>query len=69
MTQNKAIRFAISTSQPITHANFSKRQFVRYRGQDLIDENGSVLKQLEFWTLKKGESWEDNWEPLYNQAK
>lgn len=41
--------FAISVGKPIRHNSFSKGEFVRYNGKELVDEEGTILPQEEFW--------------------
>lgn len=41
--------FAISVGKPIRHNSFSKGEFVRYEGKELVDEEGTILPQQEFW--------------------
>lgn len=38
MTRN----FAISVGKPIRHKSFSKGEFVRYEGKELVDEEGTI---------------------------
>lgn len=48
MTKQEAMAFAISTGKPIRHNSFSKGEFVRYKGKELVDEEGTILLQHEF---------------------
>lgn len=43
MTKQEAMAFAISVGKPIRHNSFSKGEFVRYEGKELVDE-----KELSF---------------------
>lgn len=38
MTKQEAMAFAIRTGKPIRHNSFSKGEFVRYKGKELVDE-------------------------------
>lgn len=58
MTKQEAMSFAISTGKPIRHNSFSKGEFVRYKNRELIDEEGVILPQQEFWAIRSGGSWE-----------
>ena len=62
MTKQEAMAFAISVGKPIRHNSFSKGEFVRYKGKELIDEEGTILPQHEFWAIRSGGSWENGWE-------
>lgn len=68
MTKKEAMAFAISTGKPIRHKYFSKGEFIRYRGKDLIDEEEQILPQNEFWAIRSGGYWEYGWEE-YNEDK
>lgn len=48
MTKKEAMAFAISVGKPIRHNSFSKGEFVRYNGKELVDEEGTILPQQEF---------------------
>lgn len=48
MTKQEAMSFAISVGKPIRHNSFSKGEFVRYKGKELVDEEGTILPQHEF---------------------
>lgn len=61
MNRSKAMSFAISTGKPIRHNSFSKGEFVQYKGKELVDEEGIILPQQEFWTIRSGGSWENGW--------
>lgn len=39
-----------------------KGQFVQYKGKELVDEEGTILPQQEFWAIRSGGSWENGWE-------
>lgn len=54
--------FAISVGKPIIHNSFSKGEFVRYEGKELVDEEGIILSHQEFWVICSGDSWENGWE-------
>lgn len=43
MTKQEAMAFAISVGKPIRHNSFSKGEFVRYKGKELVDEEGTIL--------------------------
>lgn len=62
MTKQEAMAFAISVGKPIRHKSFSKGEFVQYKGKELVDEEGTILPQQEFWTIRSGGSWENGWE-------
>lgn len=62
MTKKEAIAFAISTGNPIAHKFFTAGEYVRYRGEDLMDEDGVILPNDEFWLIRSGGDWEDGWE-------
>lgn len=62
MTRNEAMAFAISVGKPIRHNLFSKGEFIRYKGKELVDEEGTILPQQEFWAICSGGSWENGWE-------
>lgn len=64
MTKQEAMAFAISVGKPIRHNSFSKGEFVRYKGKELVDEEGTILSQQEFWSIRSGGSWEDGWENI-----
>lgn len=66
MSRNEAMSFAISTGKPIKHSSFSKGEFVRYKGKELVDEEGITLLQQEFWAIRSGGSWENGWEEYKN---
>lgn len=66
MTKQEAMSFAISTGKPIRHILFSRYEFVQYKGKELIDEEGTILPQQEFWTIRSGGSWENGWEEYKN---
>lgn len=59
MTRNEAMAFAISVGKPIRHKSFSKGEFVRYEGKELVDEEGTILPQQEFWAIRSGGFWEN----------
>ena len=67
MTKQEAMAFAISAGKPIRHNSFSKGEFVRYKGKELVDEEGTILPQQEFWAIRSGGSWENGWEE-YKEA-
>lgn len=54
MTKQEAMAFAISVGKPIRHNSFSKGEFVRYEGKELVDEEGTILPQQEFWAIRSG---------------
>lgn len=62
MTKQEAMAFAISVGKPIRHNSFSKGEFVQYKGKELVDEEGTILPQQEFWAIRSGGSWENGWE-------
>ena len=62
MNRSEAMTFTISTGNPIRHNSFSKGEFVRYEGKELVDEEGTILPHQEFWTIRSGGSWENGWE-------
>lgn len=62
MTKQEAMAFAISTGKSIRHNSFSKGEFVQYKNRELIDEEGIILPQKEFWVIRSGCSWENGWE-------
>lgn len=62
MTRKEAMVFAISVGKPIRHNSFSKGEFVQYKGKELVDEEGIILPQQEFWAIRSGGSWEYGWE-------
>lgn len=62
MTKQEAMAFAISVGKPIRHNSFSKGEFVRYKGKELVDEEGTILPQQKFWAIRSGGSWESGWE-------
>ncbi len=62
MTRKEAMTFAISVGKPIRHSSFSKDEFVRYKGNELVDEEGTILPQQEFWAIRSGSFWENGWE-------
>lgn len=66
MTKQEAMAFAISVGKPIKHNSFSKGEFVRYKGKELVDEEGTILPQQEFWAIRSGGSWERGWEEYKN---
>lgn len=51
--------FAISTGKPIRHQTFSKGEYVIYVGKELHDEEGIILPQNEFWSIRSDGIWED----------
>ena len=53
--------FAISTGKPIRHNSFSEDEFVQYKNRELVDEEGIILPQQEFWAIRSGGSWENGW--------
>ena len=59
MIRNEAMAFAISVGKPIRHNLFSKGEFIRYKGKELVDEEGTILLQQEFWAIRSGGSWEN----------
>lgn len=61
MTRNEAMAFAISTGRPITHTYFSGGEYIKYQGKDLVDEDGIILPQDEFWNIRSGGIWNDGW--------
>lgn len=61
MTRGEAMAFAISVGKPIRHKSFSKGEFVRYKGKELVDEDEIILPQQEFWAIRSGGSWENGW--------
>lgn len=67
MTKSEAMSFAISTGKPIRHKYFSKGEFVHYVGNKLFDEDGNELPINEFWNMRSGGYWEDDWED-YDEA-
>lgn len=60
--KKRAMAFAISVGKPIRHNSFSKGEFVQYKGKELVDEEGTILPQQEFWAIRSGGSWENGWE-------
>lgn len=54
MTKQEAMAFAISIGKPIRHNSFSKGEFVQYKGKELVDEEGIILPQQEFWAIRSG---------------
>ena len=62
MTRNEAMAFAISVGKPIRHNLFSKGEFIRYTGKELVDEEGTIIPQKEFWAIRSGVSCENGWE-------
>lgn len=62
MNRSEAMSFAISTGHPIRHNTFSKGEFVRYKGNQLVDEEGAILPRHEFWNIRSGVLWENGWE-------
>lgn len=62
MNKKEAMSFAISTGKPIRHSSFSKGEFVRYKGKELVDEEETILPHQEFWTIRSGDSWENGWQ-------
>lgn len=66
MTKQEAMAFAISVGKPIRHSSFLKGEFVRYKGKELVDEEGIILPQNEFWTIHSGDLWENGWEEYKN---
>lgn len=62
MTRKEAIAFAISVGKPIRHKSFSKGKFIRYKGKELVNEEGTILPHQEFWVICSGGSWENGWE-------
>lgn len=62
MTKKEAMAFAISTGKPIRHQTFSKGEYVIYVGSELRDEEGIILPQNEFWSIRSGGIWEDGWQ-------
>lgn len=62
MTRSEAISFAISTGKPIRHKYFGKGEFVHYVGNKLFDEDGNELSINEFWNIRSGGYWENDWE-------
>ena len=61
MTKKEAMAFAISTGKPIRHQTFSKGEYVIYVGGELRDEEGIILPKNEFWSIRSGGIWENNW--------
>ena len=66
MNKQEAMSFAISAGKPIRHNPFSKGEFVQYKGKELVDEEGTILPQQEFWAIRSGGSWESGWEEYKN---
>ena len=66
MTKQEAMTFAISTGKPIRHNSFSKGEFVQYKDKELVDEEGLILPQQEFWAIRSGGSWGNGWEENKN---
>lgn len=66
MTRKEAIAFAISVGKPIRHKSFSKGKFIRYKGKELVNEEGTILPHQEFWVICSGGSWENGWEEYKN---
>lgn len=62
MTKKEAMAFAISTGKPIRHQTFSKDEYVIYIGKELHDEEGIILPQNEFWSIRSGGIWESGWQ-------
>lgn len=62
MTRQEAISFSKATEKPIRHRYFSPGEYVFYKDGKLIDEEGYVLPEIEFWSLRSGEVWENDWE-------
>ena len=62
MTIKEAIALAISVGKPIRHKSFSKGKFIRYKGKELVNEEGTILPHQEFWVICSGGSWENGWE-------
>ena len=42
--------------------SFSKGEFVQYKGKELVDEEGTILPQQEFWAIRSCSSCENGWE-------
>ena len=64
--KKEAMSFAISTGKPIRHSSFSKGEFVRYKGKELVDEEETILPHQEFWIIRSGGLWENGWEEYKN---
>lgn len=62
MTRKEAMTSAISVGKPIRHRSFSKDEFIRYKGNELVDEEGTILPQQEFWAIRSSSFWENGWE-------
>ena len=44
------------------HKFFGKGEFVHYVGNKLFDEDGNELPINEFWNIRSGGYWENDWE-------
>ena len=49
-------------SQSYRMKKVAKGEFVQYKGKELVDEEGTILPQQEFWAIRSGGSWENGWE-------
>lgn len=48
MTRQEAMTFAISVGKPTRHSSFAKGEFVRYKGKELVDEEGTTFLNKSF---------------------
>lgn len=67
MTRSEAMAFAISTGKAIRHKYFGKGEFVHYVGNKLFDEDGNELSINEFWNIRSGGYWENDWKIMMSR--
>mgnify|MGYP001130664977 CR=1 FL=1 len=60
MNKTQAIH-SLERGYAITHKSFEDNTFVQKMGETLIDEDGQHLPEDEFWEIRTGGNWENNW--------
>ena len=52
----------------VTHAYFSKDEFIQIVNHQLVDERGLILNNKAFWDFRKAPMFDDGWE-LYHEPE
>lgn len=61
MNKRQAIE-AIYAGKKLTHRLFTPKEWVRMEKDNLVSEDGYLLSFSEFWRLRTGDSWNEDWE-------
>lgn len=63
MTKQEVIKYLNENfNKPVAHVHFLRDEYIfKDDNGDLIDECGNVLDEKEFWEIRSGQYWEENW--------